>query len=86
MSRLTQVFIALNCYQLEHGSLPATLDVLAPQYLKSIPVDPFTSKALGYEPAGKSPRIWSVGPNGRTDKPYTEGGDDTVIRLTFAQD
>jgi hypothetical protein len=84
--RLTQLFIALRCYQLEHGRLPDSLDALAPQYLKVVPMDPFTGKPFGYEPTGKEPRIWSVGPNQRTDKSQTEGGDNDVVPLTFARD
>jgi len=83
-SRMTQLFVALRCYQLERGALPASLDTLAPEYLKTIPVDPFTGKPFGYEPTGKEPRIWSVGPDRVTDKSRVEGGDDEVVELEFA--
>ncbi len=80
-ARLTQVFIALRCYQLEHGKLPNSLDVLAPDYLKSIPVDPFTGKPFGYEAAGPQPCIRSVGPDGSAGKSREEGGDDIMVPL-----
>jgi hypothetical protein len=83
-ARLTQLFLALRCYQLEHGKLPGKLDELAPEYLKTIPLDPFTGKPFGYEPGGQKPRIWSVGPDQRTDPPDAEHGDDVVVEVQFA--
>ncbi len=50
-SRLTQIFLALRCYQLENGRLPARLDELAPKYLKAASADPFSEKPFIYEPA-----------------------------------
>ena len=83
-ARLTQVCIALRCYQLEHGKLPEALDALAPEYLKAVPLDPFTGKPFGYEPGGQKPRIWSVGPDQRTDPPDAEEADDVVVPSEFA--
>jgi hypothetical protein len=82
-ARTTQVYLALRCYQLEHGRLPEKLDALAPEYLKAIPLDPFTGKPFGYEPVGQKPRIWSVGPDQRTDPPDAEEGDDVVVPIEF---
>ncbi len=94
--RLIRVFFALRCYRLDHGRLPDTLDALTPQYLKTIPLDPFNGKPMGYEPSGKEPRIWSVGVDGVTHPlhevnypllTYVEhGGDDTIIFLRFHKD
>ena len=82
-ARLTQIFITLRCYQLEHGKLPDTLEALAPGYLQAIPVDPFNGKPFGYDPTGEAPRMWSVGADQVTDPPGAEGGDDVVVLLTF---
>ncbi len=41
--RACQLKIALRLYEEENGDLPATLDVLAPRYLKTVPRDPFTN-------------------------------------------
>ncbi len=85
--RMTQLYLALRCYQIDHGKLPTSLGALAPQYLDSCPLDPFTGEPFGYEPGGRMPRIWSVGPNGVTDPLPTatqEGGDDIPVFLTFA--
>jgi hypothetical protein len=83
-AHMTQIFLALRCYQIEHGKLPERLDDLAPGYVKAIPLDPFTGQPFGYEPGGDKPRIWSVGPDQRTDPPDAEHGDDVVVPLGFA--
>jgi hypothetical protein len=83
-ARMTQLFIALRCYQLEHGKLPDSLDDLAPEYLPAVPTDPFTGRPFGYEPTGERPRIWSVGPDQKTDPAVTETGDDVVVPLTLS--
>ncbi len=86
---LTRVFLALRCYELEHGALPGTLTELAPEYLDEVPLDPFTEAPFGYEPAGDRPRIYSVGPDQQPDAPEAldaEEGDDLSIPLSFARD
>lgn len=40
--------IALSAYRAEHGSCPAQLSDLAPQYLTSLPIDPVTGGPLRY--------------------------------------
>ena len=83
-ARLTQVFVALRCCQLEHGALPAKLDDLAPEYVKAVPLDPFTGRPLGYEPDPRRPSIWSAGPHSVDSGGAEEGGQDIVIPLSFA--
>ncbi|MBN1517414.1 hypothetical protein JXA32_12695 [Candidatus Sumerlaeota bacterium] len=39
-----QLAVALERYRLEHGTYPETLDPLAPNYIKRIPLDPFEGK------------------------------------------
>ena len=82
--RMTRVFLALRCYQLERGRLPAALSELAPDYLDEMPLDPFTEAPFGYDPEADPPRIWSVGPDQQQDAPDAEDADDVVIELTFA--
>jgi hypothetical protein len=82
--RLTQLYLALRSYELAHGSLPADLNHLAPECLKTIPLDPFSGKDFGYEPTGPKPRIWSVGADESTDPAGAEAGDDVVVPITFA--
>ena len=78
-SRLTQLLFALRCYQMENGALPHTLEELAPDYFKQVPVDPFSGKAFGYEPTAGIPRLYSVGPNQQLDEPGAEEDDDLRV-------
>jgi hypothetical protein len=83
-ARLTQVFLALRCYHLEHGKLPGTLDELAPEYFEQVPLDPFAEGPFRYEAGAETPVIYSVGPDQAPDGPDTEDPDDIVAELTFA--
>jgi len=47
--RATQVFVALRCYRLKTGDLPDELTALTPDYIESVPVDPFDGKPLRYD-------------------------------------
>ncbi len=81
---MTRVFLALRCYHLEHGRMPASLDDLAPEYLEEVPVDPFAEQPFVYEPQADPPCILSVGPDQARDAPDAEEGDDIAVELTFA--
>ena len=83
-ARMTRVFLALRCYHLEHGRMPASLDDLAPEYLEEVPVDPFAEQPFVYEPQADPPCILSVGPDQARDAPDAEEGDDIAVELTFA--
>jgi hypothetical protein len=63
---LLLVTLALRAYRMETGALPATLDVLAPQYLTKLPVDPFSPSAAAprYRAAQDDYVLYSVGPDG----------------------
>ncbi|QJE96582.1 hypothetical protein [Luteolibacter luteus] len=65
---LVRTGIALERYRLKHGSHPATLGDLVPDYLSAIPLDPFSREALHYRllPNG-SPHLWSIGPDLRDE-------------------
>ena len=39
---------ALRRFRLDHGAHPRTLDELAPSYLKTVPLDPFTDRVPDY--------------------------------------
>ncbi len=88
-ARLTQVFLAVRCYHLSSGHLPASLDGLAPAYFDSVPVDPFTDEPFGYDPEADMPVLYSVGPDLERDGPDDpdepwEDVDDLIAELTFA--
>jgi hypothetical protein len=67
--------VALRCYREDHGRAPGSLDALLPEYLKSIPDDPFNGKALVYLAQGTNWLIYSIGWDGKDDggKPASRG-------------
>ena len=38
--------VAAELHQRKHGTLPDNLEALVPEFLPSVPIDPFTGKAL----------------------------------------
>jgi hypothetical protein len=61
VANIAQIELALKGYKLDNGSLPASLDSLTPQYLTSVPLDPFDQQPVSYS-AGKK-ILYSVGIN-----------------------
>lgn len=65
---LLMLALALRAYQLEHGAYPNTLSQLTPDYLKTVPADPFGSgEALRYKKQGSTYLLWSIGPDKKDD-------------------
>lgn len=68
---LAVVAIAIKRYQLRHGKLPPSLEVLAPEFLGVVPLDRMDGKPLRYRVNGQAGfMLYSVGSDG-TDN----GGD-----------
>ena len=59
----TQTLIAIKAYKNDTGNYPASLNDLVPNYLTSLPKDPFDGKPLKYSASKKI--IYSVGPDGQ---------------------
>lgn len=57
----TKVAISCELYRRKHGELPESLNVLVPEFLESVPNDPFDGKPLRYNKEKKI--IYSVGEN-----------------------
>ena len=80
-----QLAFALAAYQREEGNYPATLDALAPKYLKEVPLDLFSGKPLIYQPSEKGYLLYSVGVNGKDEggRSFDDDppGDDLVVRM-----
>ncbi len=74
--RLLAVEIALRCYRASEASPPVRLQELTPNYLSTVPADPFSSMPLVYRPQGTNWLLYSVGPDGVDDGglPITRGG------------
>jgi hypothetical protein len=64
LDRLLDVQLALHAYRLEHGSYPVGLADLAPEFIPSVPQDPFTAgKLLQYRVTADKYVLYSVGPD-----------------------
>lgn len=83
--RCAQTAIAVERFRLKNNALPAGLEGLVPDYLSSVPVDPFNGKPLIYKKLSKGYVVYSVGANmiddGGTDKidPRPDGDQMDVI-------
>ncbi len=85
VDRASAVAVAIERFRSARGTMPAALADLVPEYVTSLPVDPYTGRALLFRQAPRAYTIYSVGPNGRDD-----GGDLTsefeqVIRQGFGR-
>jgi hypothetical protein len=61
-----QTVLMLRRYANEHETYPETLDSLVPDYLSTLPIDPFSGTPLEYSRTGNGFLLYSVGRN-RTD-------------------
>ena len=67
--RLAATLYAIRLYERDHGKLPPNLDVLVPDYLPAVPLDPFASPPaqVSYVPDGPLPLVYSISIDGRDD-------------------
>jgi hypothetical protein len=72
-ARLSQAALGLAAFKADHGSYPAALSELSPDYLRAVPSDTFTDRALIYRRTAGGYTLYSVGPNMIDD-----GGGDSV--------
>jgi hypothetical protein len=76
---LTQTALALLAFKTKLGEYPPKLQLLAPTYFKSEPIDPFTDKPLIYSVQGDAYELKSAGPGapgqGRTDDLIIHAGN-----------
>lgn len=67
-SRMAEIACGLERYRLVHQAYPDTLDPLSPDYLTTLPPDPYTRKPFQYARTGDgSFRLYSLGPDRRDD-------------------
>jgi len=77
--RLTVAAIALRRFRLQHGALPKRLDVLLPDILAQVPIDPMSGGHLHYELKSDDDYcLYSVGEDG-----LDNGGDATPVANNF---
>jgi hypothetical protein len=89
LQRNVWVAFALAAYRIDHGHYPAKLDEIAPRYLKSVPGDIFSGKALIYRPSEKGYLFYSIGANGKDEggRWYDDDppGDDPRVRMPLPE-
>jgi hypothetical protein len=88
---LTKLAFALAEYRARHGSYPAKLADLVPEYVPAVPKDIFSGGELHYKSQADGYLLYSVGPNGKdeggqnqNDKPHDwklQGCDDIAVRI-----
>jgi hypothetical protein len=67
-TRAVRVAIAIKRWQLKHpGQIPAQLEALVPEYLPSIPTDPWDGSALRWSAADQV--VYAAGPDWKTNVP-----------------
>ena len=84
--RLTETSLALRAYEASHGAPPAKLEQLVPQYLPTVPADPFAPQPLLLRRKDGRAVAYSRGPDGDDDlglessakNPYRDGD---VVRV-----
>jgi hypothetical protein len=66
---MAAVALALRLYEFDHGARPDRLELLVPDYLPSLPDDPYTTPGtpVRYIPDQPVPRLYCVG-TGQTDE------------------
>ncbi|GJM24465.1 MAG: hypothetical protein DHS20C16_08800 [Phycisphaerae bacterium] len=69
LRRMTATALAIRLFEVEHGHRPETLDRLVPEFLESIPRDPFAEgdEPIQYRPGADPPVLYCVGQDGFDD-------------------
>ena len=65
--RLADMALAIERFRLHNGRLPESIDDLAPDFLPSVPLDPFTGKPLRYRRTSEGFVVYSVGEDRKDD-------------------
>jgi hypothetical protein len=68
VDRASRVAVAIERFRRDRNALPAQLSDLVPQYLREIPVDPYSGRPLLFRPAKNAYTVYSVGPNQQDDQ------------------
>ncbi|CAG1004594.1 hypothetical protein PHYC_03155 [Phycisphaerales bacterium] len=82
--RGTAIVLAVHAYTKVKGNPPAVLDALVPEYLPSVPVDPWTGKGFGYrvlespDEHGRRFLVYSAGWDGEDNAGRPHPKDRTV--------
>jgi len=66
-ARMNMATLAISAFEDDHGELPPRLDDLVPNYLNTIPVDPYRGQPLVYRRANDRYSLYAVGSDGNDD-------------------
>ncbi|HET6250920.1 MAG TPA: hypothetical protein VFE47_24740 [Tepidisphaeraceae bacterium] len=66
-ARQGRLGIALTKYRLQHGAYPKTLESLTPDFIASLPLDPFDGKPMRYRLENGDAIIYSIGKDLKDD-------------------
>jgi len=80
--RVTALAIALERYRRANGKPPATLDELAPQCIKQVPLDPYSGQSFTYQATDAGYVVYSLGGNKDPNSTDSETGarEDLLFR------
>jgi hypothetical protein len=86
--RLARTALAIEQFRLAHGKMPEKLDDLVPEFLPSVPTDPFDGAPIRYRRLPSGYVVYSVGADGHDDggreKPVPrKPSDKTSYDVTF---
>lgn len=66
-SRLLRGHLAVRSYKLDKGRMPEDLNQLVPEYVSTVPIDPFSGESLCYRTQPDGYVLYSVGADGQDD-------------------
>ena len=72
---LSQLAFALRAFRAETAQFPRKLGELVPNFLRELPLDPFSERPFVYRRQGEGYVLYSVGENGRDDGGEQEDPD-----------
>ena len=75
---LARTALAVERYRLASRTLPATLDVLVPQYLKEVPLDPFDGRPIRYTLPTSGYVLYSVDTDGQDNGGCEQAEDEST--------
>jgi hypothetical protein len=75
------VAVAIEQFRKQTGELPGSLDDLTPDFIESIPADPFNGQALRYRIEPDQYLVYGIGDNGQDDGGTEKNAIDHVISI-----
>jgi hypothetical protein len=81
--RLARLAVLVSRYRASEGEFPETLDILVPDYLLALPLDPFDGKPLRIKRTDQELILYSVGRNGADDDGAPYDAKKRTGDLTF---